>query len=70
MLSGESTSFPLTCVFFRMVSLESRQAMLKRVMSYWRPSAEWAVTAASSAKRSHADILAGPWNLSGEVEEL
>ena len=28
MLSGESTSFPLTGVFFRMVSLESRQALI------------------------------------------
>ena len=34
-----------------MVSLESRQALLKRVMSCWRPSAESAVTAASSVKR-------------------
>ena len=51
MLGGESASCPMTCVFFRMVSLVSRQALLKRVMSYWRPSAEWAVTAASSAKR-------------------
>ena len=52
MLGGESTSCPMTCVFFRlMVSPKSRQSLLKRVMSCWRSSDEWAVTAASSAQR-------------------
>ena len=52
MLGGESTSCSITCVFFRlMVSPKSWQTSLKWFMSCWRPPAEWAVTAASSAKR-------------------
>ena len=52
MLGRESTSCPMTCVFFRlMVSPKSRQALLKRVTSCWRSSAEWAVIVASYAKR-------------------
>ena len=52
MAGAESVSCPMTCVFFKlMVSLKSRQASLKQVMSCCRSSAEWAVTAASSAKR-------------------
>ena len=50
---GESASCPTTCVFFKlMVSPKFVQASLKRVMSCCRSSAEWAVTAALSAKRT------------------
>ena len=51
MLGSESTFRAITRVFFRlMVSPKSCKAFLKRFMSCWRSSVEWAVMAASSAK--------------------
>ena len=51
-LGGESISWAMTCVFLRlMVSPKPWQALLKRFMSFWRSSAEWAVTLAPLGKR-------------------
>ena len=52
MLESESTFWAMTRVFFKlMVSPKSWKAFPKRFMSCWRSSAEWAVMAASSAKK-------------------
>ena len=52
MFGGESTSWAMTYVFFRLIfSSKSLYGLLKRLMTFWRFSAEWAVMAASSAYR-------------------
>ena len=49
---GESTPWPMTCVFFRLiVNPKSWQILLKQFRNCSRSSAKWATTDASSAKR-------------------
>ena len=52
MFGGESTSWAVTYVFFRLIFCsKSWYALLKRLMTFWRSSVEWAVMAASLESR-------------------